>query len=349
MAQLLYFGELNAMSTSGQRAKALQRLGHQVAAYNPFAVLDAQPASRWVNPLHYRSGYRLLQPVMQRWLQQVLAIAPKPDLIWVDSGELFGPGCLRQLRALGCPVVLYNVDDPTGSRDGRRFDSLLRTISSYDLVVVVRRETEEEARVLGARKVLRVLRSYDEIAHQPFANVADIPAKFHSEVIFIGTWMPHEKRDEFMLELVRQGVPLTIWGPRWERSPHWATLQGTYRGGGLSGRDYVAAIQGAKLCLGLLSKGNRDLHTQRSLEVPFAGGLFCAERTTEHQEMYRENEEAVFWSDAAECATVCQTLLADDARREHIRLAGMRRVRALGVGHEEICRRILQEFNLTNV
>ena len=105
---------------------------------------------------------------------------------------------------------------------------------------------------------------------------------------------------------------------------------------------YVAAIRGAKVCLGLLSKGNRDLHTTRSMEIPYAGGVLCAERTTEHLALYREDEEAVFWTTAEECAEKCLGLLGDDQSRERIRLAGMARVRNNKVGNEDICRQILQ-------
>jgi spore maturation protein CgeB len=137
-------------------------------------------------------------------------------------------------------------------------------------------------------------------------------------------------------------VPLSIWGGRWGRSPLWQSLQPACRGGILAGRDYVAAIQGAKLCLGLLSKGNRDLHTTRSLEIPFAAGLLCAERTSDHQVLYQEGKEAVFWRDATECARVCHYLLENEPLREGIRLAGQERVKALRVGNEDICQRILR-------
>ena len=40
------------------------------------------------------------------------------------------------------------------------------------------------------------------------------------------------------------------------------------------------------LCLGLLSKGNRDLQTTRSLENPYAGGPLCAQRTSERLALY---------------------------------------------------------------
>ena len=342
MANVFYLGDTNPGSTASHRAGAIARLGHSVTTYDPFTAVSWQLGVRHLNALHYRTGYRLLQTPMANRLTAALRNVPqRPDLVWVDSGELLGPASLKVLKRLGCPVVLYNVDDPTGQRDGRRFDSLLRAMPDYDLVAVVRAETEQESRKLGAKRVMRVLRSYDEVAHRPFASEADIPPAFLSDVAFIGTWMRYEQRDEFMVALLRQGVPISIWGDRWEKSPHWDVLRAVHRGGALGGREYVAAIQGAKLCLGLLSKGNRDLHTQRSLEVPFARGLLCAERTSEHQAIYHEGTEAVFWSDAEECAEVCKTLLAEQARRERIRQAGKQRVESLHVGNEDIARKIL--------
>jgi hypothetical protein len=104
------------------------------------------------------------------------------------------------------------------------------------------------------------------------------------------------------------------------------------------------AIKGSKICLGLLSRQNRDLHTTRSMEIPYAGGLLCAERTREHLFLYEEDKEAIFWSDAHECATKCIELLKDEDKRERIRLAGMVRVRINKVGNEDICRQILNEL-----
>ena len=343
MAHLLYFGDSSPSSTSEHRARALERLGHTVALHDPDEVLTGSLWSRYTNVVHYRTGYRFVQARLGRWVQELLRQLPTPpDAVWVNSGELLGAPVLKLLRELGCPLILYNNDDPTGGRDGQRFGSLLKALSYYDLCAVMREANVAEYLALGAKRVLRVHMSYDEKVHQPFAHAADIPSAYRSEVVFIGTWMPKEKRDDFLLELVQRGVPLTIWGSRWAKSPHWPALRAVHRGDALSGRDYVAAMQGAKISLGLLSKGNRDLHTQRSLEVPYAGGLLCAERTTEHQAMYREGVEAVFWSDAAECARQCQALLQDEARREQIRAAGQQRVQQLQTGNEAVCRQILE-------
>ena len=342
MAFILYLGDDRPGSTSAHRANALKRLGYQVSIFNPAKGVSGILGAQWLDPLHYRLGYRLLQSQLSRWTEQLVKAIPKPDLVWVNSGELLGAACLQALKQLACPVILYNNDDPTGRRDGHRFDSLLKALPYYDLGVVRRKENLAEYSAREVNRVMLVWCSYDEINHRPFSQISEIPAAYRSEVAFIGTWMKHENRDKFLLELIGQGIPVNIWGNRWNKSPYFAQLKSHWRGPALSGRNYVAAIQGAKICLGFLSKGNRDLHTRRSVEVPFAGGLLCAERTSEHQELYQEGVEAVFWSDAAECASICKQLLGNSKRREEIRLTGMQRVRTLGVGNEDICREIIK-------
>ena len=48
-----------------------------------------------------------------------------------------------------------------------------------------------------------------------------------------------------------------------------------------------------------------------------------------------------FWETAEECAEQCKALLADPELNLSIRSAGLRRVREMGVGNEDICRQIL--------
>ena len=345
--RILYIGDNKPNSTSRHRADALCRLGHKVLVIDPYAAFAGQLNNRFLGVIHYRSGYRLLQPGIGNWVNTLLQVhvLNLPDIIWVNGGELLGHAAITKLRQLNRPIILYMNDDPTGGRDGHRFDCLLKALPSYDLCAVVRNQNVSEFLVLGARKVLRVWMSYDEIIHQPLQDPTLIPLQLQSEVAFVGTWMRHENRDQFLVRLLERGLNIAIWGNRWQKSPLWATLKDHWRGSALSGQDYVMAIQGAKVCLGLLSKGNRDLHTTRTMEIPYAGGLLCAERTTEHLQLYQEDKEAVFWADADECADKCLDLLKHPEKRESIRVAGMKRVLENKVGNEDICRQIIAEIN----
>ena len=96
------------------------------------------------------------------------------------------------------------------------------------------------------------------------------------------------ERGPIMQRLVERGVPLRIYGLRWSKAPEYTVLEPHISGGPMVGDDYAKALQGAQIAIGLLSKGNEDLHTTRSLEIPAMGVLLCAERTSDHLAMYED-------------------------------------------------------------
>jgi len=335
--KILYLGDDITSSTSSHRANSLKRLGHDVYIHNPYLI----NSHGGILNFHYHTGYIFLQNKIIEWCAKLLTTEISYDIIWVNSGELFGVKVLQLLKSLNIPIILYINDDPIGGRDGNRFNSLIKAIPFYDLCVVVRDQNINEFFKIGAKKVLRVSMSYDEVEHMPIQNNLDIPIDFKSEVTFIGTWIRNENRDIFLKYLIDSGINVSIWGDRWEKSKLWESLKKYYKGKALSGKDYVYAIQGSKICIGLLSKGNRDLYTRRSVEIPFAGGLLCAERTSIHQEMYKENKEALFWDNAEECVQICKKILGDDLLRESIKYAGMKRVLELNSGNEDVSKSII--------
>jgi spore maturation protein CgeB len=315
---ILYIG--TNTGTSRHRTLALQRLGHAVSIVDPFAVLRG---NRFAGLWAWRTGCLFLEDLIRR---RILAGIPdrRFDLVLVDGGELVGPCLIKELKRRFGVVANYNVDDPYGRRDGRRWKLYLQSVPFYDLVVVVRDFNVPEALARGARSVLRVHRSADEVAHAPRPVSDQAKRKWTSEVGFVGTWMP--ERGPFMARLIELGVPLSIYGGRWQKAREWPALRSCWRGAALEReQDYAMAIQCAKVSLGLLSKGNRDLTTQRSFEIPHLGGVLCAERTSEHTELYRENEEAVFWSSPEECAEKCIQLLRDEQYRRNVAINGRRR------------------------
>ena len=187
----------------------------------------------------------------------------------------------------------------------------------------------------------------DEVQHAPRPMSENEVATWGCEVLFIGTWMP--ERGPLLAKLLSLGVPLSVRGSHWQRAPEWPLLAQAYVGGPVFGDDYARAIQGARVSLGLLSKGNRDLHTTRSLEIPALGGLLCAQRTSEHVAMYDDGHEAVFWSDLEECAHRCKQLLADEPHRKAIAAAGSSRVRRNGHFNEPMLRSVIEALTLASV
>ncbi len=334
--RILYIGEKSEHSTSAHRAAALRRLGHTVTHVDPRSPL---PATKLIGGLSVRLGFGVLSPLIYPPLiRQVLRGGF--DIAWVNGGAEIGPLIYRLLKQKGMRIVSYNNDDPFGGRDGRKWDLYRRSLRYHDLTIVVREPNVAEALSCGARQVHRVYMSYDPIAHAPADLTATERERWSSDVCFVGSWMP--ERGPFLGRLLELGVPLSLYGERWEKAPEWPRLRRAWRGPGIFGRDYVAAVQTAKVALGLLSVGNRDLHTQRSTEIPFIrGGLFCAQRTGEHQLMYRDGVEALYWSTPDECAAQCARALTDETFRTKVVEAAHRRLRELRLSNDEIVVNIL--------
>ncbi|MDE2401331.1 MAG: glycosyltransferase [Burkholderiales bacterium] len=331
--RILYLGTLSG--TCLDRAHAYRRLGHEVRHLDMRQWLPRTP---WVDRITWRVGGHVFSPWLVRRMQAELR-GELFDICHVDNGEWVTPAVMAVLKAHCQKVINYNIDDPTGPRDRRRFSAYRMAAPHYDLLAVVRQENVAECRALGARRVIRVWRSADELAHAPRPITPAIAAQWQSDVLFLGTWMP--ERGPFLLELIQRGVPVSIRGANWHKAPEWPQLQPHWKGGAIGGQDYAYAIQCASINLGLLSKGNRDLHTTRSLEIPALGGLFCAERTNEHSDLYQEGAEALFWRDAQECADQCLALLARPDRMAAIAAAGRHRFLANRHGNEDILHAVL--------
>lgn len=339
---ILYLGQNRG--TSRHRADALRRLGHEVEMLDPWDFFPTNKMTkRFLAKLSNEMSPRFLEPYVRLRLMTRLKDRHF-DIIWNNQNELIGPASARLLKQHCRFMVSYINDDPFGQRDKKKFSLFLQGLPFYNLIAVVRQVNINEAYASGANKVLRIYMSADELAHQPLLISRKELGQWQSDVAFVGTWMP--ERGPFLAKLLELGVPLAIYGDRWNKAPEWSVLKKIWRGPGVSGEEYVKVIQGAKICLGLLSKGNRDLHTTRSAEIPYIGSVLCAERTEEHLAMYRVDEEAVFWDTPNECAEKCFQLLGNQDLRIRIAKAGRERCITNGMQNEVVTRQIIDALLL---
>lgn len=323
--------------TSRQRAQALERLGLHVTCIDPWAWIGWNKCARY---FHLITGYAVAGPLVARRLYAEVAAA-RPDVIWVNQGEPLGRKTLTLLRSLDVPIINYANDNPFSSECHRRFTQYRRALDLYDLVVVVFDTCVPLARAAGARRVIRRHISADEVAHLAYGENSR-PKVY--DVSFIGTWHPDGRGDR-IVEIIKQGVPLALWGDRWNRDRNWATIRQAWRGPGIYGeKEYASVLAESRICLGFVNHLAGNQHTDRSTEIPAIGSLLCAERTAEHEAMYDDGKEAVFWSTPEECAGLCADLLRDEPRRAAIAAAGRRRAIRNGYFNEQVLAGVLAEL-----
>jgi spore maturation protein CgeB len=315
---ILYLGVDSG--TSRHRVNALRRLGHSVCVVDPESVFPNRTiVGYW---MHHAGGAFVAARATRLVLNAIGSRAF--DLAFVNGGMLVDHTLVKELKGRCGAVINYNNDDPFSPRDGGKWRTYIDALPFYNLAIVVRQCNVGEALAAGARDVLRVYMSADEVAHSPRPLTKEDEDQWGSTVAFIGTWMP--ERGPFLARLIKLGVPLAIFGDRWHKAADWPLLRAHWRGPGIfADDDYAKAVQCAGVCLGLLSKGNRDLSTTRSFEIPHLGGVLCAERTPEHVDLYHEDVEAVFWDGPEECAGKCTQLLGNPGWRRRIARNGRSR------------------------
>jgi len=332
--KILYAGQLSPNDSALYRLWALERLGHTVVR------LDArgyEPASALLRKVQHRVQ---AGPWVSRLNRDVLALAERErtqmgglQVFWADKLLGLRPATVRALRGTGVATVSYMIDNAFGPRRDPGWRLYKRCLPEFDLHVVQRDSNVAQYRARGAREVLKVQTAFEETLHfPPPAGWSD--ADRDRGVSFIGT--PYEQRAQFLAALWREGgLPVVVsGGGGWERKLDAEAAAAIYTGEELYGAAYREAIWRSKINLSFLTHSNEDEFAHKSFEIAACGGFLLAERSPGHLERFVEDEEAVFFSDYAECVAKLRRYLPDEAARARIAAAGRARAVRSGYGND---------------
>jgi spore maturation protein CgeB len=262
------------------------------------------------------------------------------NVLFCDKVLSLWPATLRQLRQSGVVTVDFVIDNPFGPRRDPGWRLYRRTIPEFDLTGVQRDVSLGDYQRAGARETVRIRTSYEPSVHYP-PDSGWSDAGRGRNVSFIGT--PYDDRGAFLARLWRAGVPVDVSGSR----PHWQAalpadaFAAIFRVGELQGAAYREAIWRSRVNLAFVTHSNRDEVAHKSFEITACGGFLLAERTPEHLACFREDEEAVFFSDFEECRAKIDRYLSDEPARAAIAAAGQRRAQSSGYDNDSVLRRLL--------
>jgi len=267
---------------------------------------------------------------------------PEFVIFWRPTHIL--PVTIKRLAQMGIRTVSYNNDDPFGPKAHGNVPLhhhalwywYIKCLKHFDLNFFYRDINCEEAMVNGAKHAALLLPYFIPWQDRPVQLGKDERELYETDVVFVGHYEA-DGREESLRALVLAGFKVKLWGGHYWTSTVLGDIYDNLAPIVMAeGNRYGKALSGAKVCLCFLSKLNRDTYTRRCFEIPAYGKVMLAERTDDLMCLFKEDEEACFFSNNDELVHKVQWLLNNPDVRERIAEAGLRRVWA--DGHDVGCR-----------
>ncbi|MCC2165814.1 glycosyltransferase [Brotaphodocola catenula] len=263
------------------------------------------------------------------------------DIIWIDKGCTIFASTLEKVKIISPNSIIVNFSLDNMMERHNQSKQFLQSIHLYDVHITTKSFIIKQLYDMGAKSVIYTNQSYDEDFHYPREiNNQDL-LRLGADVGFVGMW--EKERMEDILYLTRNGVKVRVFGDKkWKQCDN-DNPNLIIENHGLYDDDYAKSFRCFKISLCFLRKMNHDLHTSRSMEIPACGGFMMAERTVEHQKLFKEDKEAVFFSSKEELLKKCKYYLSHDEERIKIVENGRNRCLKSGYSNIETLRRIIDE------
>jgi hypothetical protein len=333
--KILYIGSLNPNSNSLRRFNTLRSLGHDVSGIDIEPFIYKGPFVKFHHHLNVGPGVNALN----RKVWETVA-ASKPALLYIDNKSFLQPRTLKKIRHQFSGIRIINVitDDPTGKYK-YAWRLSLKTASFMDVHFVQRMVNVSELKQYGARRVEICHRSFDPSFHRRLSSEDMGEEYFKTDVGFIGTY--ESDREEFVAYLIQNGIRVTVVGDGWPQGKYWELIRPHYKGPSVYGDPYIRHINGMKIALHFLRHVNRDEQDSRTFEIPACGTFMLAERSELHEQLFKEDEEAVFFESKEELLDKTVYYLQEEAKRKQIASAGYARCYESGYDHASRIKAVL--------
>lgn len=324
--RMLFVGDLRPGTRSLLRYRAFCELGYELDALSffPDGYLKASLRERFMGKLSLPVDIASVNKAIRERFK-----SEEYDVLWVEKGNAVRPSTVKFIRKNFPLVALVSISEDNMYLRHNHSVYYRRGLRYYDIVFTKKARNLEELKEFGARNIKLFLDSYDETLFRPLTLTGKEFDEYGADVGFVGTY--ERERADYMLFLAESGIRVRVFGGIWQdmrRRHENLNIEGRT----LLGEEYAKAINAAKISLCFLRKLNFDEVTGRTMEIPACGGFMLAERTQRHLELFKEDEEAVFFSSREEMLEKAVKYLKDEASRNKIAAAGRKRCERSGYG-----------------
>lgn len=316
--RLLIVGNADPVHLGAHLLQAARSLGLSATLADTRAAFEAPAWRRRFN--WWLRGHRpsALGPFSEHVVEMV-----RDERIDCVLATGLAPLDVEALRALGRHGVRrlnFLTDDPWNVE--HRAPWFSRALREYDHVFTPRRANVGDLMAVGGPSV-----SYLPFAYAPDIHYPELPAtaddrrRFGADLVFAGGAAPDRIRA--VTPFIDAGIDVALYGGYWDQ--HKETR--AHARGFLSGDELRKAIGGAAVSLCLVRRANRDGHAMRTYEVAAMGGCMLVEDTSDHRELFGDDDEAVaYFATPAQAVERLRALLADAPRRAALSLRVRERI-----------------------
>lgn len=267
----------------------------------------------------------------------------KFDIIWIDKGNYILPSTLKKIHRIqpNAKVIGYSPDNMAERHNQTIW--FRKGLKYYDWYLTTKSYIVDWLKEQGCQNVLFVNNAYEDTFHHPYNLTEEEKKAFGGKVGFIGSW--EKERCDAILFLADNGIPVRVWGgEKWtDYKTYSSNLKIEDRP--LFSEDYNRALSAFDISLCFLRKINFDLQTTRTMEIPACGSLLMAERTSEHEALFKDSEEAVFFSSKEELLEKCQYFLSHHDELMQIAKNGRNRCVVSGYSNYDTIKKAINHIN----
>ena len=313
---------VDEINTSPQKVTFLYRLAYRLFQwYLPVRLPDIADANKKIKKLVENNEY---------------------DIVWIDKGIMINASTLRYIKSRSEKVKIVSFTPDNMVMRHNQSQNFIDCIKYYDIHITTKSFIISKLYELGAREVLFTNKSFSDKFHYPRNLSEEDTDMLAADVGFVGVW--EKERCNSVIHLAKNGINVRVFGAgRWKRYKNkYPNL--VIEDLGLFSEDYPKSFRAFKISLCFLRKINYDLQTARTMEIPACEGFMMAERSIEHEALFEDGKEVVFFSDDDELLEKCKYYLKAEKERIQIAKKGRKRCLESGYSNEETIKKLLNKI-----
>lgn len=261
--------------------------------------------------------------------------------IIVIKGSYILPETINEIKSRGIVIVNFNPDNPYNKVRASANDIIREGIPHYNYYFIWSKEickrinhaTKSNKAVYLPFAVDKSLIDFQpDFNHTNFKYQVAFGANADKErIVQIQTLF---KKDKTILK------DLFVFGSGWENFKDVHSRE-------IKGKDYFKTIAQSKINLNFLRKQNKGAHNLRTFEIPACGGFMLHEYSQEAMELFKADEQAVYFLSIEECLDKIKFYLKHDEVRLKIAQNGYTQAIKYENSYEARVNKIIKLLSLT--